>query len=117
VTEDQLETDALSWLAALGYIRRHGADTAADSAAPERSDYRQVLLRGRLGAAIQKLNPGVPASARDDALAQVLDLGTPALLSANRVVHKLLVCGVPVPQQKDGEMLAEATETFDEALT
>lgn len=117
MTEDQLETDTLSWLAKLGYVHRHGADITPDSATPERSDYLHVLLRGRLGAAIQKLNPSIRASAGDDALAQVLDLGTPALLSANRVVHKLLVCGVPVPQQKDGEMLAAATETFDEALT
>lgn len=44
-----------------------------------------MLLRGRLSAAIATLNPGIPAGARDDALAQVLDLGTPALLSANEL--------------------------------
>ena len=103
MTEDRLEIEALSWLAELGYTQRHGADIAPDSSAPERGDYRQVLLRGRLGAAIKKLNPNVPAGAREDALAQVLDLGIPALLSANRAFHKLLVNGVPVQYQKDGE--------------
>ena len=113
MTEDQLETDALSWLAELGYVHRHGADIAPDSATPERSDYRQVLLRGRLSAAIHRLNPGIPASARDDALAQVLDLGIPALLSANRAFHKLLVSGVPVQYQKDGETRGDFVRLVD----
>ncbi|MFN3809883.1 MAG: type I restriction endonuclease subunit R [Roseateles asaccharophilus] len=113
MTEDQLETGTLSWLAELGYTHRHGADIAPDSTAPERSDYRQVLLRDRLSAAIHKLNPGIPASARDDALTQVLDLGIPALLSANRTFHKLLVSGVPVQYQKDGETRGDFVRLID----
>jgi type I restriction enzyme R subunit len=113
MTEDQLENDTLSWLAELGYVHRHGADIAPDCATPERSDYRQVLLRGRLAHAIHKLNPGVPASARDDALTQVLDLGIPALLSANRAFHKLLVGGVPVQYQKDGETRGDFVRLID----
>jgi type I restriction enzyme R subunit len=38
----------------------------------------------------------VTQAARDDALKQVLDLGTPSLLAANRQFHKLLLNGVPV---------------------
>lgn len=113
MTEDQLETDALLWLAELGYVHRHGADIAPDSATPERSDYRQVLLRGRLSAAIARLNPGIPASACEDALAQVLDLGIPALLSANRAFHKLLAGGVPVQYQKDGETRGDYVRLVD----
>lgn len=113
MTEDQLESEALSWLGELGYTHRHGADIAPDSAAPERSDYRQVLLRRRLSAAIHKLNPNLPASARDDALVQVLDLGIPALLSANRAFHKLLVGGVPVQYQKDGETRGDFVRLID----
>ncbi|MGS0753751.1 type I restriction endonuclease, partial [Roseateles sp. GG27B] len=95
MTEDQLESEALAWLAEVGYTHRHGATIAPDSSAPQRSDYRQVLLRERLAAAIHKLNPGIPAAAREDALQQVLNLGIPSLLSANRAFHKLLVAGVP----------------------
>jgi type I restriction enzyme R subunit len=42
----------------------------------------------------------VPAAAREDALKQVLDLGTPVLLAANRQFHRLLVGGVPVQYQR-----------------
>jgi type I restriction enzyme R subunit len=113
MTEDQLETETLSWLAEAGYTHRHGAVIAPDSATPERSDYRQVLLRERLAAAIHKLNPQVPASAREDALLQVMDLGIPALLSANRAFHKLLISGVPVQYQRDGETRGDFVRLID----
>jgi type I restriction enzyme R subunit len=48
----------------------------------------------------------VPAAARDDALKQVLDLGTPALLAANRQFHRLLVGGVPVQYQRTAKRAA-----------
>ena len=75
MTEDQLEAEAISWLVDVGYTHRHGATIATDRATPERSDYRQVVLRRRLQAAIDKLNPDIPAAAREDALQRVLDLG------------------------------------------
>ena len=103
MTEDQLEQEAPGWLLDAGYTVVYGADIAPDGLAPERDNYRQVILSGRLRAAIDRLNPGVPAAAREDALKQVLDLGIPALLSANRRFHQLLVTGVPVQYQKDGE--------------
>jgi type I restriction enzyme R subunit len=62
-----------------------------------------VVLQDNLREALQRLNPGMPQAARDDALEQVLDLGMPALLPSNRAFHKLLVNGVPVSYQVDGE--------------
>ena len=53
-------------------------------------------MQPELRAAIDRLNPAVPAAARTDALKQVVDAGGPALLSSNRAFHKLLVGGVPV---------------------
>jgi type I restriction enzyme, R subunit len=113
VTEDQLEQEALGWLADVGYSVVHGPDMAPDSPAPERDNYRQVILTGRLRAAIDRLNPGVPAAAREDALKQVLDLGIPALLPANRRFHQLLVTGVPVQYQKDGETRGDFVRLID----
>ena len=100
MTEDQLEQETLGWLSDVGYQHLYGPDIAFDGVTPERSDYRQVLLSARLKKAIDALNPSVPASAREDAFKQVVDLGIPALLSSNRHFHKLLVAGVPVEYQK-----------------
>ncbi|ABE43875.1 type I restriction endonuclease subunit R [Polaromonas sp. JS666] len=113
MTEDQLEQETLAWLADVGYTHRYGPDIAHDGAMPERSSYRQVLLPFRLREAIQKLNPGIPTAAREDALKQVLDLGIPALLTANQHFHRLLVAGVPVRYQKDGETRGDFVRLID----
>ena len=68
MTEDQLEQEALGWLAESGYATLFGPDIAPDGVTPERGDYRQVLLPFRLREAILKLNPGIPTAAREDAL-------------------------------------------------
>jgi type I restriction enzyme, R subunit len=113
MTEDQLEQEALGWLADVGYQHRYGPDLAPDGAAPERSDYRQVLLIERLHQAVAALNPTVPQAARDDAVKQVVDLGTPVLLAANRQFHRLLVTGVPVQYQRDGETRGDFVKLVD----
>jgi type I restriction enzyme R subunit len=103
MTEDQLEQEALGWLTEVGYSTLYGPDIAVDGDAPERSDYRQVVLVERLRAAVERLNPAIPAAAREDAIKQVVDLGTPVLLSANKHFHQLLVGGVPVQYQQCNE--------------
>jgi type I restriction enzyme R subunit len=113
MTEDQLEQDALGWLASVGYTVAHGPDMAHDGPAPERASYRDWLLAGRLRSAIARLNPGVPAAAREDALKQVQELGTPALLAANRQFHRLLVGGVPVQYQVGGETRGDFVRLID----
>ena len=113
MTEDQLEQEALGWLADVGYQHRYGPDLAPDGNTPERSDYRQVLLIDRLRQAVAALNPSVPAAAREDAVKQVLDLGTPVLLAANRHFHRLLVGGVPVQYQQDGETRGDFVRLVD----
>ena len=79
MTEDQLEQETLGWLADVGYASIFGPDIALDGNAPERTNYQQVVLIERLRQALQKLNPAIPAPAREDALRQILDLGIPAL--------------------------------------
>jgi type I restriction enzyme, R subunit len=113
MTEDQLEQEALGWLADVGYQHRYGPDLAPDGPAPERRDYRQVLLVERLHQAVAALNPSVPQAARDDAVKQVVDLGTPVLLAANRQFHRLLVTGAPVQYQRDGETRGDFVRLVD----
>ncbi len=113
MTEDQLEQEALGWLTDVGYSPLNGAAFAPDATNLERQSYQQVLLIERLRSAISRLNPGIPLVARDDALQQVKDLGTPILLSANRRLHHLLVTGVPVQYQKDGETRGDFVRLID----
>jgi type I restriction enzyme R subunit len=113
MTEDQLEQEALGWLSDVGYTLLSGYDIAVDGEKPERADYKNTMLPFRLREAINRLNPSIPANAREDALRQVQDLGIPSLLSANRHFHKLLVNGVPVQYQKDGETRGDFVRLVD----
>ncbi|HCF1647516.1 MULTISPECIES: type I restriction endonuclease subunit R [Pseudomonas aeruginosa group] len=113
MTEDQLEQETLGWLSELGYVHLYGPDIACDGNNPERESYRDVLLTMRLRTAIARLNPQVPLAAREDALRQVLELGVPVQLSANRLFHRLLVGGVPVQYQKDGETRGDFVRLID----
>ncbi|MCX7279728.1 MAG: type I restriction endonuclease subunit R [Burkholderiales bacterium] len=113
MTEDQLERETLAWLQDVGYTHAYGPDIAPDGPAPERSNHRQVLLVGRLRTAIDRLNPTVPAGAKEDALAQLLDLGLPVLLAANRQFHRLLVTGVPVQYQLHGDTRGDFVRLVD----
>ncbi|MDO8312655.1 MAG: type I restriction endonuclease subunit R, partial [Sideroxyarcus sp.] len=113
MTEDQLEKETLSWLSDVGYRHIYGPDIAVDGTTPERSNYTQVILVERLRAAIARLNPAVPLAAREDALQQVLNLDTPVLLSANRIFHRLLINGVQVEYQKDGETRGDFVRLMD----
>jgi type I restriction enzyme R subunit len=113
MTEDQLEQECLAWLADVGWQHRYGPDIAPDGDAPERENHRQVLLLGRLRSAVAALNPAVPAAAREDAVRQVMDLGTPVLLAANRQFHRMLVGGVPVQYQHDGETRGDFVRLVD----
>ena len=113
MTEDQLEQEMLGWLRDVGYTHLYGPDIAYDGLSPERGGYREVLLAGRLRQAIARLNPDVPPAAREDAVGQVLDLGIPATLSANRHFHHLLVAGVPVTYQIDGQTRGDFVRLID----
>lgn len=113
MTEDQLEQEALGWLAEVGYSHRYGPDIAPDGDTPERADYRQVLLPFRLREAIHRLNPQIPASAREDAYKQVMELGVPSLLAANRQLHKFLVNGVPVQYPVEGDTRGDFVRLID----
>jgi type I restriction enzyme R subunit len=117
MTEDQLEQETLAWLTDVGYTHVYGPDIAHEGPAPERANYLQVVLPFRLREAIRKLNPTIPSAAREDAFKQVLDLGIPVLLSANRHFHRLLVTGVPVEYQLNGETRGDFVRLIDWAET
>ena len=96
LTESQLETFAIELLQKQGYQYLYGPDIAPDSEAPQRESFESVLLVDKLKLAIDRLNPAVPAVAREDALRQVLRVHSPQLIAGNEVFHRMLTDGVNV---------------------
>lgn len=116
INEDTLEQAALEWLAGLDWEIAHGPDISppdAHSPGTERETYRQVVLPGRLRAAIARLNPHISPGAQDEALHMVLNPNIPGQIQANRQFHRWLVEGVPVQFQKDGETRGDRVKLID----
>lgn len=90
--KEEIEGAVLEALGQLGWELTTGAALGG-----ERKTLREVLLHGRLEAALRRLNPDVPAEAIQGAMALLAEdrMGM-GLVAANREVHQLLTGGVKI---------------------
>ncbi len=77
LNESIVEDAALEWFGELGYAVGHGPHLAPGEPAAERDSFSEVVLAGRLRAAIRRLNPAIPSRT----LATLRDTLLPKLLS------------------------------------
>ncbi|MEI8081636.1 MAG: type I restriction endonuclease subunit R, partial [Actinomycetes bacterium] len=104
-TEANLEDLVLAYLAEEGWRLIYGPSIAPGEAGAERSDYRDVVLVGRLRGAIARLNPGLPSDAVEAAVKAVLRAESQVVMSENWRAYQLLTQGVPVEYRNaDGEV-------------
>jgi type I restriction enzyme R subunit len=109
LTEAAIERMALDELKALGWERVCGLEIAPDGLAPERSSYGEVVLVGRLRAALERINPHLPPEAIDQAIGKVLRPENPSLIENNRTFHYMVTDGVDVAWMgPEGERYAKA---------
>ncbi len=115
INESTVENAALSYFEDLGYSVLHGEQIAPGEAGAERDNYGDVVLAGRLRDAIDRLNPDIPASAREEALRKVLRPEAPALIANNRAFHKMLRDGVTVEYNRpDGTLAGDAVRLLSD---
>lgn len=100
-TEDIVEQAALETLQELGWAYLPGPVLAPDGIAPERRSNSDVILIGRLEAAIAKLNPDAPEQAQSEALRKLVSGELSDLVEENRRVHRMLTEGVDVEFRDD----------------
>ena len=103
LTESAIEDFAIKLFERLGYSYVYAPDIAPDGDNPERSHYDEVILKDRLWAAVQRINPSVPRHALQEAVKDVERIHSPELLANNETFHRLLTEGVKVNYQKDGQ--------------
>jgi type I restriction enzyme R subunit len=114
LNESTVEDAALEWFKELGYTLGHGPHMAPGEPAAERDSFGDVVLVGRLRAAISRLNPAVPAEACEEALRKVLRPESPALTGINRRFHELLRDGVVVDYKRaDGSIAGNPVRLID----
>lgn len=102
ITENEIEEFAIELLEKQGFQYLYGPDIAPDSDTPMRTGFDDVLIAQKLREAIDRLNPSIPAAAREDAYKQVLRIHSPEMIDGNETFHKILTEGVSVSYQKDG---------------
>lgn len=109
LSEADVEAILLDQLAGLGYACLIDTVSGPDGAAPEREAYSETVLLRRLRAAVDRLNPQIPAEAREDAVRRVIASERPALIEENRRLHRYLTEGVPVEfRAADGSIRGDA---------
>lgn len=97
--ESEIEQIALELLRdENGYTVLYGPDllVGANGIRPPERTYSEVILAARLRAAIERLNPGIPAEAREDAFKQALRVTALTVIDNNKAFHRLLTEGVDV---------------------
>jgi type I restriction enzyme, R subunit len=113
ITENELEKMTLTWFQDLGWEYRDGLDIAHDGEMPERPDYRQVVLVGRLLSAMQKINPHIPLAVLEEAALAATKPESPVLIHNNRTFHRLLLEGVPVAYREGDDTRHDHARLID----
>jgi len=114
INEDGLEQLCQAWFREGGYEIAYGPDLAPEGHAAEREDYRQVILPGRLLAALQRINPRIPPAVLQEQVVEVLGKAqSPVLIHNNRQFQRWLLEGVPVQYRVADELQHEHVQLVD----
>jgi len=103
--------DKLGWESVYAYNQ----ETFEPDGLLGRNSDREVVLTRYLRSALKELNPGLPETAYDEAVRQVVDYSqSQSMLSSNFDKYKLFKDGVPVSfQGEHGEIKKERLKIFD----
>ncbi len=111
LTESTVELAALGYLRELGYQTAFGPDLAPGADGMERSSYEQVYLYDRLRTAALSINRGVDASLVDQAIKRLERAESQSAIGENFRIHQLLTEGVPV-EHRGGDGAVRTTRVW-----
>jgi type I restriction enzyme R subunit len=115
IHESDVEENVLAILGSLGYeiIRGDNEDYLPGGPSPLRPDFKDVVLVEKLREALRRVNPSITEETREHAVKQVLRSESQKLIADNESFHKLLVDGVDIPIQSEGEERYQKVWLFD----
>ncbi len=114
LNESHIEEAALEIFEELGYQIVFGPDISRDGQNPERQNYLDVILTGRLKDAIDRLNPDFPEDAKDEAVKKLLRTRGPRLDVNNKIIHKYLTEGIDVEyRNREGRIINDKIWPID----
>lgn len=107
--ESEIEEFAIRLLQEQGYDHIHAAEGGGD----ERRSFADVLLLNRLRDAVRRINPDVPPTAQDEAIADISRVHSQNLGENNEHFHRRLTNGVPVNVTRNGERRGDLVFLLD----
>src|SRR3990172_2843344 len=115
IHESDVEENVLAILENLDYeiIRGDNEDYLPGGRSALRADYKDVVLVERLREALRRANPSITEEAREQAVRQILRSESQKLIVDNESFHKLLVDGIDVPVQSEGDERYQKVWFFD----
>ena len=112
--EAELEQAVLEWFQELTYNVAYGPEISPGGDYPERDEYDEVVLRERLMAALQRINPKMPSEVLDEAYRKVVITKSPSLIVNNKEFYRLITDGVDVEVKRpDGSVKTDKVWLFD----
>jgi type I restriction enzyme R subunit len=102
ITESQIEKYGIELLETQGYHYLYGPNIAPDSSTPARASFDDVLLLDHLRKAVNRINPAIPADAREEAIKQLQRIHSRQLIANNETFHRMLTEGINITYQKGG---------------
>ncbi len=113
--EDTLaEQPALEWFSESGYEIAFGPDISPGGGHPERESFDDVVLKGRLRAMLERLNPHLSEDAIEDAMHQLLTFDSPNMFVNNQRFHLMAVNNIKVEIiTPEGERRGDFAKVFD----
>ncbi len=79
----------------------------------EHPDLTEVVLKDRLKAALNRINPNIPEETRQQAFKQILNLPSQNLVDNNEAFHRMLTEGIKVEQYAKGETRGVEVKLID----
>jgi len=115
ISESDVEEFVLSLFENLGYEIARGKkeEYLPGGSLALRNDYKEVVLVERLKNALRRINPSASNEAIEQAINQLLRIGSQKLLVDNETFHKMLADGVDVAVRKGSEERYEKIWLFD----
>lgn len=103
--EATVEDAALDYFREVGYSTAWGPNLAPGEPGQERESFHDVILKGRLRAAIARINAGLDRELMDEAVKKMQRAESQNPIDENYRIHKLITEGVPVEHRgSDGQV-------------
>lgn len=106
------EPSILTWFEVIGYTVLLQSEIGCGRHALQRR-HHEVVLRDRLFAAVQRINPTIPLTAIAETISQLEEKNNCLLVENNHHFHRLLTDGIDIAYYKNGQIVNAQLKLID----